>query len=299
MSRAIGGARSERLGPDRWHFQQGPIDLIIDVQGHTAAQERAIAACWDEFQGVLPGLVCELPMLRRAVDQSVALDGPVARRMLRACRMFADERFITCMAAVAGSVADHLIGCFDRPGIERACINNGGDIAVFLAPGARYQVGICSNPERAAVGHSRGVPLSGAFTLDAHLPVRGIATSGWRGRSFSMGIADSVTVLAADAATADAAATLIGNAVNCRHPAVVRAPADQLKDDTDLGSRLVTVEVPALPAAAIETALASGHAEAELWRDRGAIVAVAIGLQGRMDIIAPNSLPAVFHGAAA
>lgn len=299
MSRATGGARSERLGADRWHFQQGPIDLIIDVQGAAMAQERAIAACWDEFQGVLQGLVGELPTLRRAVDESVALEGPVARRMLRACRMFADERFITCMAAVAGSVADHLIGCFDRPGIERACINNGGDIAVFLRPGARYQVGICSNPERAAVGRSRGAPLSGAFTLDAYLPVRGVATSGWRGRSFSMGIADSVTVLAADAATADAAATLIGNAVNCLHPAVVRAPADQLKDDTDLGSRLVTVEVPSLPAAAIETALASGRAEAELWRDRGAIVAVAIGLQGRVDIIAPNLLPAVFHGVAA
>jgi ApbE superfamily uncharacterized protein (UPF0280 family) len=299
MSCAAGGARCERLGADRWHFQQGPIDLIIDVQGLAAAQEHAIAACWDEFQGVLPGLVGELPALRRAVDESVALEGPVARRMLRACRRFADERFITCMAAVAGSVADHLIVCFDRPGIERACINNGGDIAVFLAPGARYQVGICSNPERAAIGQSRGAPLSGAFTLDARLPVRGLATSGWRGRSFSLGIADSVTVLAVNAATADAAATLIGNAVNCHHPAVVRAPADHLKDDTDLGSRLVTVEVPPLPAAAIETALASGRAEAELWRGRGAIVAAAIGLQGRMAIIAPTSLPAIFQKVAA
>ena len=45
--------------------------------------------------------------------------------------------------------------------------------------------------------------------------VGGIATSGARGRSFSLGIADSVTVLAEDAATADAAATLIANAVDC------------------------------------------------------------------------------------
>jgi len=299
MNHATGGARSERLGPDRWHFQQGPIDLIIDVQGHAAAQERSIAACWHDFQGILAELVRELPTLRRTVDASVALEGVVARRMLRACRLFAAERFITCMAAVAGSVADHLIACFDRPGIERACINNGGDIAVFLAPGARYQVGICSNPERATSGHSRGVPLSGAFTLAADLPARGIATSGWRGRSFSMGIADSVTVLAVDAATADAAATLIGNAVNCPHPTILRAPADQLKDDTDLGSRLVTVEVPPLPASAVATALASGRAEAQLWLGRGAIVAVAIGLQGRMDIIAPDSLPAVLPRVAA
>ena len=44
--------------------------------------------------------------------------------------------------------------------------------------------------------------------------MRGIATSGWRGRSFSLGIADAVTVLAATAAEADAAATMIANAVD-------------------------------------------------------------------------------------
>jgi ApbE superfamily uncharacterized protein (UPF0280 family) len=219
--------------------------------------------------------------------------------MLRACRAFAGERFITSMAAVAGAVADHLITCFDRPGIERACINNGGDIAVFLAPGASFRVGICSHPKRAGAAGSSGVPLSGAFTIDRHSAVRGIATSGWRGRSFSLGIADSVTVLAADAATADAAATLIGNTVNCRHPAIIRAPADQLKDDTDLGSRLVTVDVPPLPAAAVETAMLAGHEEAERWRERGLIFAAAIALQGRMQVVVPASKSALFHMAAA
>ena len=51
--------------------------------------------------------------------------------------------------------------------------------------------------------------------------MRGIATSGWRGRSFSLGIADAVTVLAATAAEADAAATVIANAVDLPgHPAI-------------------------------------------------------------------------------
>ena len=44
-----------------------------------------------------------------------------------------------------------------------------------------------------------GLPLDGRFAVDAASPVRGIATSGWRGRSFSLGIADSVTVLATSA----------------------------------------------------------------------------------------------------
>ena len=38
--------------------------------------------------------------------------------------------------------------------------------------------------------------LFGTATLDSAQPARGIATSGWRGRSFSLGIADAVTVLA-------------------------------------------------------------------------------------------------------
>ena len=299
MSALGGGAAFERLGTDRWHFQHGPIDLIVDVTGDPEAKESAIAGCWDEFQGVLPGLVLELPALRCAVDHRTTLGGPVARRMLRACRAFADERFITSMAAVAGAVADHLITGFDQPGIQRACINNGGDIAVFLAPGASFRVGICSRPEHPGSTRATGVPLSGAFTLDQCAPVRGIATSGWRGRSFSLGIADSVTVLAADAATADAAATLIGNAVNCQHPAIVRAPADQVKDDTDLGSRLVTVDVPLLPTAAVDAAMLAGRLEAEQWRTRGLIFAAAIALQGKMEVVMPVSKPALFDLAAA
>ena len=35
------------------------------------------------------------------------------------------------------------------------------------------------------------------------MPHRGVATSGWRGRSHSLGIADSVTVVARNAAAAD------------------------------------------------------------------------------------------------
>ena len=68
--------------------------------------------------------------------------------------------------------------------------------------------------------------------------MRGVATSGWRGRSFSLGIADAVTVLAATAAAADAAATIIANAVDLPgHPAIARRPASELEDDSDLGDR--------------------------------------------------------------
>jgi len=311
MSALSGGAVCGRLGPDRWHFQHGPIDLIIDVEAEGDAGARAIAECWQQFQGVLPRLVDELPELRRplrtrpAPRRPMALRGPVAQRMLQACAPFADERFITPMAAVAGAVADELIAAFRRPGVTRACINNGGDIALLLSPATSYRVGICSQLDgdgaRAGEDGTLDVPLASMFTVHEDTPVRGIATSGWRGRSFSLGIADSVTVLADNAAAADAAATLIANAVNCEHPGIVRVPADQLKDDTDLGALPVTVEVPPLPATAIAAALASGGAEALRWRDRGLIYAAAIFLQGRVELVLPPAAvaPATLDTAAA
>jgi len=271
-----------RLADGRWHFQHGPIDLIIGTDGEPEVCECALALSWSRFQTVLAELVAELPLLRRPAHELLAsatpaVTGAVASRMLAACSRFSGRRFITPMAAVAGAVADELIQFFKRPGITRAFINNGGDIAVHLEPTQHYQVGIWATL----------AALDGIFRLHANIPVRGVATSGWRGRSFSLGIADSVTVLAADAAAADAVATLIANAVDCDDPGIIRAPAHQIKDDTDLGSRLVTVEVPPLSSEAIAGALRSGRAEAEYWQGRGGLYAAAIFLQDQFEIVAP------------
>lgn len=276
MSGWDGDATRGRLGVDRWHFQHGPIDLVIDVDADAAARDAAIDDCWSRFQVVLPSLVAELPGLRRGARGHPGVRGPVARRMLAACAPFARQRFITPMAAVAGAVADELIGAFARPGVRRAFINNGGDIALLLAPGTEYRAGIWSR-----------VAVEARFSIRHASPVRGVATSGWRGRSQSLGIADSVTVLAASAAAADAAATLIANAVNSDAPGIVRAPAVQVKDDSDLGARLVTVDVPALPPAAITAALALGRVAAERWRDRGLLHAAALLLQGQVEVVLP------------
>jgi len=280
-----------RLGRDRWHFQHGPIDLLLELDAGCERGEAAIAACWERFQSVLPQLVAELRVLRQSLSERPVAEGSVARRMIEACAPFAAERFITPMAAVAGAVADELIVFFRQSGVRRAFINNGGDIALHLMPGEQYRVGIWSDIERARPSAQSDHELDSVFEIDAAMPVRGVATSGWRGRSLSLGIADSVTVLARCAAAADAAATLIANAVNCDAAGIVRAPADQLKDDTDLGSRLVTVAVPVLPASAIALALARGRTEAQYWRERGLIYAAALFLQGAVELVLPETHP--------
>jgi ApbE superfamily uncharacterized protein (UPF0280 family) len=294
-------ATRHRLDRERWHFQHGPIDCIVSAAGDASAVAAACERAWLRFQTILAELVAELPLLR--ADRSASPPparpvGAVARRMVDACTPHAAAgRFITAMAAVAGSVAEELVAAFDAPGIARAAVNNGGDIALHLAPGAAFVVGVCADPSIARFAS----PLDGRFAIDAASPVRGIATSGWRGRSFSLGIADSVTVLAKSASAADAAATIVANAVDVADPRIVRAPASSVHDDSDLGDRLVTIEVPPLPADLVAVALAHGAAEARRQIAAGRIVAAVLSLQGRWSVVGevdvatppPRALPAL------
>lgn len=285
------GAQRHLLDDGRWHFQYGPIDLIIDTTGNAVACGRAIERAWLRFAEILPELVSELALLRRPVRGANPLRGSVARRMYEACWPYR-EPFITPMAAVAGSVADELIGFFrNEAGVDRAYINNGGDIALHLNTGQSYHVGLYSDLARF---DGSPVSLDGDFVIDARLPVRGVATSGWRGRSFSLGIADSVTVLAADAAAADAAATIIANAVASNHPAVRRAPASSLKDDSDLGDLPVTVDVGELPRDEVSAALSKGAAKAATVLQRGLIHGAVLVLRGQMEVVGLEALSSRF-----
>ncbi len=284
------GPQRALLPDGRHHLQHGPIDLVIGAEGDAGPLADAHAAAWARFSTVLIELVAELPALRRPVGERHDLQGPVAQRMWQACHPYR-AGFITPMAAVAGAVAQEIVACYARPGIRRAWVNNGGDIALHLAPGHAVRVGLWSDLARLQPGDG---PLrtDGQFTVDATMPVRGIATSGWRGRSFSLGIADSVTVLAADAAMADAAATVIANAVNVDDPRIARAPADTLKDDTDLGARLVTVQVPPLGEERLREALHCGLLKARELRAHGLIRRAALvcqGLLARLDEDAPDA----------
>ena len=262
-----------------WHFRHGPIDLVIVADGAAPDVADAFEAAWRRFDAVLPELVAELPALRRAVAGPCPVQGPVARRMWQACAPF-QARFITPMAAVAGAVAQELIACFERGGIRRAWVNNGGDIALHLAPGTSAGVGLYADLARWGPCAS-SLRTDANFVVHAAMPVRGIATSGWRGRSFSLGIADSVTVLARTAAQADAAATVIANAVNVVDARIERCAANALLDDSDLGDIEVTVGVPVLDGARVDCALQAGRLRALDLQRAGLIHSALLVCQGR------------------
>ncbi|MDH3877712.1 MAG: hypothetical protein OET18_07720, partial [Desulfobacterales bacterium] len=63
------------------------------------------------------------------------------------------------------------------------------------------------------------------------------------GRSFTRGIASAVTVLAASASVADAAATAIANACFVRDKNIRQAPAEQIDPNTDLAGKMVTISI--------------------------------------------------------
>lgn len=261
-------------GTGRLRLVQGPIDLILDLAGPVrsvrGAEARAVAA----FDGVLESLAGELALLRRPAGTGPAPAGPIARSMAAAVTPYS-HWFITPMAAVAGAVADHILAALrEETGLDRAVVNNGGDIALWLGSGQGYRIGVsdCRSQARSAV-----------IDVRAGDGIGGVATSGWRGRSHSLGIADAVTVLAATAAAADAAATMIANAVDLPgHPGIERRPACVLAPDSDLGDRPVTIAVPVLDPADREAALMAGACRAREVIAMGGAHAVFLTLQGQV-----------------
>lgn len=267
------GPVSARLGDGRrLHLQHGPIDLIVGAEDARAA---AFELAENRFATILQELVDELALLRDRAHGQMALRGQTAQKMLAATVPFSD-RFVTPMAAVAGAVADTVLEAMAPLALRRAYVNNGGDIALRLSPSERFDL---------AIARVDGADL-GRIVICSGDGIGGVATSGRHGRSLSMGIADSVTVLAPSAATADAAATLIANDVDLPgHPSIMRSPACTLFDDSDLRDRLVVTDVGTLAIGDAQQALLAGRATAQAMVDAGQIAGAALVLRGETELV--------------
>lgn len=264
------GPAAQRLSGDRLHLQHGPIDLVIAAEG---AREAAFAAATRRFETLLDELVSELPLLRCPVLPSPAgrPGGETARRMHAAAGRHTG--FVTPMAAVAGAVADTILAAMTQAAdLRRAHVNNGGDIAIHLAPGKAARAAIARagrrpprhshDPRRRSGARHRHQRARRAQPVDGHR----------RQRHRSGG----------SAAEADVAATLIANAVDLPgHPAIRRAPARDLQPDSDLGRRLVVTGCGPLTATEIAKALENGAARAQEMTDNGLIQGAALVLQGQ------------------
>ena len=277
------------MADNRLHLQHGPIDIIAHVDAPEEVRKRLYTSASNRFSTVLVELVAEMDLLKQPWSADLPdPKGGIAQKMCFAVR--GSDIFVTPMAAVAGAVSDEILEamlyeaknpdpCLEE--IQRMYVNNGGDIAFWLNAGESFSIGVVDNP---------GIPeLNARVSLAYESPVRGIATSGWRGRSLSLGIADAVTVLAGSAATADAAATLIANDVNVDYPGILKRPASEVKDESDLGMLPVTVDVPPLPVDQISEALKRGAQTAGNFIRTGKIEAAYLSLQ-KQTLVVENNL---------
>ena len=277
------------MADNRLHLQHGPIDIIAHVDAPEEVRKRLYTSASNRFSTVLVELVTEMDLLKQPWSADLPdPKGGIAQKMCFAVQ--GSGIFVTPMAAVAGAVADEVLEamlyeaknpdpCLEE--IQRMYVNNGGDIAFWLNAGESFSIGVVDNP---------GIPeLNARVSLAYESPVRGIATSGWRGRSQSLGIADAVTVLAGSAAIADAAATLIANDVNVDYPGILKRPASEVKDESDLGMLPVTVDVPPLPFDQISEALKRGAQTAGNFIRTGKIEAAYLSLQ-KQTLVVENNL---------
>ena len=277
------------MADNRLHLQHGPIDIIAHVDAPEEVRKRLYTSASNRFSTVLVELVAEMDLLKHPWSADLPdPKGGIAQKMCFAVR--GSDIFVTPMAAVAGAVADEVLEamlyeaknqdpCLEE--IQRMYVNNGGDIAFWLNAGESFSIGVVDNP---------GIPeLNARVSLAYESRVRGIATSGWRGRSQSLGIADAVTVLAGSAAIADAAATLIANDVNVDYPGILKRPASEVKDESDLGMLPVTVDVPPLPVDQISEALKRGAQTAGNFIRTGKIEAAYLSLQ-KQTLVVENNL---------
>lgn len=267
----------------RLHMHDGPIDLIVEAFGESAEIQSAYRAASHRFPSVLDELCEELTTLRQPWRHDLTVHGAIAQRMVQAVAPHGRSTFITPMAAVAGAVAEEILASMTANAqLAKAYVNDGGDIALYLSDGEEFSVGMVERPDCPS--------LFAMLRIHATHPIRGIASSGWRGRSFSLGIADAVTVLARGAADADAAATIIANAVNLPgSEKIVRVPARELAPDSDLGERLVAQSVAQLSLEEIQQALDAGATVAAHLQAENLIYAAALRLQTETRIVGADA----------
>ena len=128
---------------------------MLEAFGERSEVQAAYDQAWGRFQTVLDELVAELPALRTPLGERPVVTGPWRGRWSAPARRTA--LFITPMAAVAGAVADAVLAAMTtNRRLDKAYVNNGGDIALFLAPGQTLTTGLVTLGERPSLdGFSR------------------------------------------------------------------------------------------------------------------------------------------------
>jgi len=256
------------------HVEIGPASLVITAEkgGRIFAFKRAKVE--ERVKSILGEIGAYLPLLKQKAYRIRNVKGlpPTVRNMVEAAKAV-DEEGLTPMASVAGAVSDGLRKFLKADNPDVIMINNGGDISIFNGAGKALGIGIGDI--------ATGSPTPYVLRI-AGMNGFGIATSGFGGRSFTLGLADLATVVAPTGALADAAATFLGNRTNVQTDAVTREKACDVDPLTDIPEELVTIRIGEMDRELVMKALRNGLAEAARLKDRGVIHEALIVIKGEM-----------------
>ncbi len=275
--------RLKILDDQRVLVDYGPITMTISAQKDkivnlSAAQlggSKAIADldCLAEHLAILKQPIAQIP------DQ--ISDLAILNKMIAATKLLKDNSF-TPLVCVAGAFSDTVVNHIkNNSDCDYIIANNGGDIAFYLANNQIFKVGIIDDLAQRVAGYG--------LTINNTNQIGGIATSGLGGRSLTKGIASAVTVLAANAIYADAAATYIANHTVCKSEQISYCLAEQLAYDTDIKGQYVVNAVGNLSVLEIEQSLHNGYMAAQRLYDLGLIKAAFIFVKGQLSIYPPLS----------
>jgi ApbE superfamily uncharacterized protein (UPF0280 family) len=253
----------------------GPMTLTIQAWGPDGADIDLAVRAGEFSFNILPRIASARELFRRgARPLRRPLREPILESMCQAVERVGQSD-LGPMAAVAGAVADEVVGWLVRAGAVKAIVENGGDISLYLAPDQRTVVGVRTRLENRDPAYA--IELRG--TRGQYW---GVATSsGLGGRGLNRGLAEAAVCIASSGAAADAAATAVSNSCTVESAAITRVPAEALDPDTDIPGLLVTANIGELSEAEIDSALDSAENFARTLVDTGVIFGSYIFLRNK------------------
>ena len=272
----------QELAPGKILFNYGPTTMVVLADKKGEPLTDLIIQAFDIIDSSLTEITKDLPKLKHYPgDIDPETLGRLPKKMLDAVLRTGDPT-LTPMAAVAGCISDEVADWIFEQGATRVMVNNGGDVALRLAPGENVKLGIVTSLKTSQMDR--------VVNIKAEDGIGGICTSGLGGRSFTRGIADGVTVFSSRCIFADAMATHIANCSYVETENIARIKAKHVDPNTDIPELEVVLSVEDLKGKEIKQSLKQIDEEVMRQKKKGNLIGCCAKVGGRMlDISLPEN----------
>ncbi len=256
----------------------GPLQMTISAATGTNASTKLAKKGAEEAIKIFTRVCEDQGTAKKNIMQIGEVDflSKPLKRMVTAARLTGCQ-LVTPMVAVAGTIAELVKDKVMELGAEKVIVNNGGDIAVGLRGKQDVSVGVVSDMGKNKIDFIKNI--------NEKSQIRGIATSGFGGRSLTLGVASSVVVFAPFASRADACATVLANETCINDHRIHKVFAKDIDPLTDIPDLMVTKYIEPLPAGLKEKAIEQAHILAQQYIKEGVICGAVICVQGVVKMI--------------